>query len=364
MTKKNLKRILLAPLDWGLGHTARCLPLIRHLQLTGSHVTAAVNHWQRSFIESNCSGIDFTNLDGYNVTYAAGRNLNKIKIAAQVPAICKAITREQKWLQQQVKTLQPDGIISDNRYGIYHPDIPSVIITHQLHVLTGMGKAADSSIQKIHFRLLSKFNQIWVPDVEGATNLAGTLSHPATLPDNTRYIGPLSQMEAADTEATNGGYLLILLSGPEPQRTLLSAILWRQALQHEGKIIFVEGNELAQRPAGVPANITWHNRLAGTALQHALRNASMVICRSGYSTIMDLISAGKRAILIPTPGQTEQEYLGHNLNEQGIMLSRAQESFQLQPALTAAGKFPYNFPALAAHYNDYKPIVNDWVTSL
>ena len=136
------------------------------------------------------------------------------KLLQQVPAILKAVRQEHEWLQEIVKEYAIDAVISDNRYGLQHKEVPCVIMTHQLNVITGMGDAADGVLRGVHYKYLERFNECWVVDRE-KDGLGGKLSHPKGLPDNAKYIGLLSQVE---NTTVGQDYLLILLSGPEPQR--------------------------------------------------------------------------------------------------------------------------------------------------
>lgn len=354
--------MLIAPLDWGLGHTTRCIPLIRCMQRLGHHVVFAGNEWQRSFIEQTFPAIENIHLEGYNVTYGATSGLEKASLLSQVPRLRLAIKKEHEWLQQHIASIRPDAIISDNRYGMYHSSIPSVIMTHQLQIQTGMGNAVNRAVQKMHYKFLERFDSVWVPDTREVDNLAGALSHTSPLPKNTSYLGLLSQFDAG--EANTDEHLLVLLSGPEPQRTMLAAILWQQVMQHKGKVVFVAGTEQAAMPQQIPEHITYYARLSGDVLKTAIQKASMVICRSGYSTLMDLVRLSKKAILIPTPGQTEQEYLARHLQQQGVFPYAPQKRFDLDKLLAAAAGFPYNPPKNRTHFYDHEPILEQWIASI
>ncbi len=359
------KHILVAPLDWGLGHTTRCIPLISHIQRLSHFPVFAGNSSQIAFIKDTFSNIDVIHLEGYNITYSKWNKYAQIGLLSQLPGIQRSINTEHRWLQQLVTQRKIDGVISDNRYGLFHSKIPSVILTHQLCVQTGLGTFADRVIQKVHYRYLNNFNKTWIVDAPGTPNLAGSLSHTNQLPANTNHIGLLSRFETReDLVDPSHNSLLILLSGPEPQRTELSRILWQQCLHHPGNITFIEGSETAQRPATVPAHIAYHKRVVGSQLANILRNVSIVICRSGYSTIMDLVALQKKAILIPTPGQTEQEYLGTHLHEQGIFYCTKQGAFTLQQALQQTQQFPFRALNLQPHFSDYKPVLENWINTL
>ena len=364
MSENQPRRILIAPLDWGLGHTTRCMPIIRWLQQKGHSIIVACNDFQRSFIEKNFSGIEIIHLEGYNIKYATGPFSARTAVLGQLPKIFGAIKQEQKWLRQQLKVIQPDGIISDNRYGIYHPSVPSVIITHQLMIQTGMGALADRGLQNMHYKFLAPFNEVWVPDVAGEPNLGGKLSHPAALPQYTQYLGLLSQFSSYLPIEKTGDYVLILLSGPEPARGLLAEKLWAQATQYPGKVVFVGGSRHSPAPGLVPDHITYHSTLSGEALAMAVSGAAIVICRSGYSTLMDLVWFGKKAITIPTPGQTEQEYLAEHLEKGAIYPTCKQTAFHLEQQLERAKSFPFRPLALQNHFSDFEGVLERWVMGL
>jgi UDP-N-acetylglucosamine transferase subunit ALG13 len=321
----------------------------------------AGNSWQLDYITATFPGISTIELQGYNVHYSRSGSGFMWSIFSQLPRLLKTIRGEHQWLQQLTANRHFDGIISDNRYGLYHARIPSVIMTHQLQPQTGLGSFADNQLRKFHYRLLSRYGACWVVDVPGNPNLAGTLAHPSSLPANTNYIGLLSQLEATSAQEEN---LLVLLSGPEPQRTILAQLLWKQLQGYKGKVVFVEGSYDAATPASVPASITYHKRITKEALQPLIANSSMVICRSGYSTLMDLVILGKKAILIPTPGQTEQEYLGRHLHAEGVFYSKSQKGFDLHQALLGAKAFPFKKLPLEDAGQLYKPVISQWLASL
>lgn len=357
MSKKTGLRILVAPLDWGLGHTTRCVPLINTLRALGHSAVVAGTEAQVSFIKNIYSDIEAVVLPGYDITYSAAKQPGKGSLLALVPRIHKAIVRERRWLDKNIFGLSIDGIISDNRYGLYHKGIPSVILTHQLEVQTGMGKLANRATQKVHYSYLQRFDEVWVPDIATGDGLAGVLSHPDRMPGNTRYIGLLSQFEG-DQKLTDEGYLLILLSGPEPQRSMLDDQLWAQAINYKGKVVFVSGRT-AQQHTAVPEHIEWHSRVGGAQLEKLIAGASAVVCRSGYSTIMDLVRLNKPALLIPTPGQTEQEYLGRMLAAKGLFDVVCQ--YDADITKWKPGSSNHHLADFAGHYADHESILSDWL---
>ena len=362
MSTQKLKKILIAPLDWGLGHTSRCTPLIRHLQDSGHKVVFAGCPWQIDFIYKIFPVIETIHLEGYNVSYARSAHGFMPFIMLQVPKILSTIRSEHQWLINLCKDQHFDAIISDNRYGLYHPRIPSAIMTHQLHVLTG-NKLSDNIFARLHYKMLQHFTKCMVVDVPGNPNLSGQLAHPKSIPHNAEYIGLLSQFEKAnETKATQ--HLLILLSGPEPQRSILSGILWQQVQDYKGNIVFVEGSNDATTPSSIPAHIQYHKRIAQNILQPIIEQASLVICRSGYSSLMDLIALNKKAIIIPTPGQTEQEYLAKHLHSEGVFYAASQKNFNLSAALQNAATFPFKKLSIPDAHTRYKAVIDNWLLSL
>lgn len=361
MSKKTGKRILVAPLDWGLGHTTRCIPLIRGLEARGHSVIVAGNEQQLSFIKNINANIETVFLDGYNIIYSASDNPGWVSNAMLLPRLYRAVNTEHAWLQHNLSQLNVNGVISDNRYGLYHSDVPSVIITHQLEVQTGIGGKMNRGLQRLHYKYLAKFSGIWVPDIAGKNGLAGRLSHPDHHLPGTHYIGLLSQFNEIPGRGC-GSHLLILLSGPEPQRSILDDRLWEQAQAYEGKVIFISGTTDA-KPRKAPSHITWYNRLGGNELATLIKDASAVVCRSGYSTIMDLARLQKKGILVPTPGQTEQEYLARHLHKLGFTTG-SQKNADLAQWTRDATEREINYSAYINHFADYEPVLTEWAEKL
>lgn len=365
MSNNAPKKILIAPLDWGLGHTARCVPIISYILSQGHIPVVAGNAAQRSFIEETFGDIDFIHLDGYNIVYSNANKWAQAGLLSQLPQIKKTIAAENKWLADLCQSRQIDGIISDNRYGLYHNKIPSVIITHQLQVQTGFGALANNIVRYIHHKYLGKFWSVWVPDVQDEMhNLAGKLSHSIVKPVTTQYIGLLSRFAGKRYPATAKKYLLVLLSGPEPARTELQTLLLQQLANYAAPVVFVAGSETAAPPASLPANITWHNRLPHQQLGPILAGASMVICRSGYSTLMDLAALNKRAILIPTPGQTEQEYLAKRMMQKQAFMSVKQNKLDIATALTNLASAQFSLLPTETWFSQYTSVLDTWLASL
>ena len=304
---------------------------------------------------------------GYRIRYSKSSRWFALKLVAQIPRILLAIYTEHVWVKKVVKKYSINAILADNRFGLYHSGIKSVYITHQLLIKTG-SNFTEKIVQKIHFWFIKKYSFCWVPDFEGKDNFAGELSHPLKYPSPVNYIGCLSRFE--EKEKVEKKYdLLILISGPEPQRTIFEELLLSQIKYSNGKVLLIRGlpgaeerdaKKLAQKAQNTQLIIK--NHLAAKDLNDAIQQSQLVIGRSGYTTIMDLVKLRQKAILVPTPGQTEQEYLASHLMKQQFFYASPQEGFSLTNALNQAADFHYKIAAF--DMDQYKKIVQQFVHSL
>lgn len=326
---QNSKRILVAPLNWGLGHSTRCIPIINALLAHGHQPFIASDGIALALLQKEFPNLPSFELPSYKITYAEkGKNF-KIKMIWDSPKVLKAMAKEKKAVKQLVKDHDLDGIISDNRLGVFYKKVPCVFITHQLNVLSGNTTWMSS---KAHQKIIKKFTACWVPDVDGKPNLTGKLGHLKKSNINIKYLGPLSRFEKMDIPEVYD--LMVLLSGPEPQRTLLEEKLLKALQLFKGNVLFVKGKiEEQQAKAEMEiqqGNITLVNFMQSQELQQALNQSAKVLCRSGYTTVMDLAKLEKKAFFIPTPGQYEQEYLAKRLQKQKLVPYAKQDGFTLE----------------------------------
>lgn len=334
-------KILVAPLDWGLGHASRCIPVIRQLISAGCEVLLAGEGKVEVLLKIEFPQLQFLPLKGYRVSYGKNKLLLMGKVALQVPQILKTIRYESEWLDQIIKKENIDAVISDNRYGLHNKQVYSVFIIHQLMIKTPFGKVINSALQKFNYKYINNFNECWVPDLDSEINLAGGLSHPSQLPKiPVQYIGLLSRFESTSYDLQSH-YLLIILSGPEPQRTILEIKLLKQLESLQQPVLFIRGLPGNKTCPAVPPHVTILNHISTNALQKAIQNASFVLSRCGYSSIMDLITLKKKTILIPTPGQTEQEYLAKHLMKNNLAFCISQFKIKIDKALELAASFDY-----------------------
>lgn len=318
------KRILIAPLNWGLGHATRCIPIIRALEKNNFEPIIASDGVSLELLRKEFPHLNSITLPSYNITYAEkGKNF-KLKLISQLPHIFKAIKEERKITQKLVEKYDIEGIISDNRLGVYATKIPSVFITHQLNVLTGNTTWLTT---KLHHYFVKKFNECWVPDKEKGPNLSGDLGHLEEPFKNIKYIGPLSRLYKKN--APNKYDLMIILSGPEPQRTLLEEKLIVELKKSKDQILFIKGIVESEQKTEEVKNITYYNFMTSEQIETAFNESDKILARSGYTTVMDLAQLEKKAFFIPTPGQYEQEYLAKKFKKEGIAPSCKQENFEL-----------------------------------
>ena len=341
MTSLAGKKLLIAPLDWGLGHATRCVPVISDLLNNDCEVWLAGEGAQEKLLREEFPSLSFLPLKGYRIKYA--KNGLTSKILLQIPSILRTIKEENKWLKEQVSKFGFEAVISDNRYGLYHEKVFSVFITHQLHIRSFLGKWSEGMLQKWNYKFINRFHECWVPDEKGENNLAGALSHPAKLPSiPTKYIGPLSRFEKKNIDEIKN-HLLIILSGPEPQRTILENKIVDQIVNYPATATIVRG--LPGEKDIIPSTNTIHfyNHLSSEDLNSEAMKAEFIISRSGYSTVMDIAALQKKSILIPTPGQTEQEYLADHLMKKKFSFCVKQNNFSLSENIQEAKRFEYHF---------------------
>lgn len=316
-------RILVAVLNWGLGHATRCIPIIQALEKNNFEVFIASNGDALRLLETEFKHLKSIKLPPYNISYSQKPHFLKWELLAQSPHILKTISKEKKLMEELVQKYKFNGIISDNRWGCRHPDVKSVFITHQYRVLSGNTTYFSSEIQQ---KYIAKFNECWIPDIPGKRNLSGKMGHFAATANNVRYIGVLSRFQKKKTKIKYD--LGVVLSGPEPQRTLLENILLEHLKHSDKKIIFVRGKINGDILVAENEQIQVENYLNSAALEKVMLKSEIIICRSGYSSLMDLTKLEKKAFLIPTPGQFEQEYLAKRFRELGIAPYCQQKDFK------------------------------------
>lgn len=309
MEKNPTINVLICPLNWGIGHATRCVPVIRELLKQGFRVIIGADGLPLELLRLEFPGLEFCRFPGFSPLYPANGNL-LVKLFTQIPAFISGIFREHQLLKKLVSDLDLSLVISDNRYGVWHKKVRSVLIIHQIMIKTPRWlRLTEPLLYLANRMLINRFDECWIPDLPGEDNLAGDLSHKYPLPGNAAYIGILSRFETQSTAQKTRNHILALISGPEPQRSIFEDILSKQLPGLNMPAIVLTGKPGSQEEIQTHGNVTSIPHLPARELQNLIHSASAVICRAGYSSIMDLAATGTGALLIPTPGQTEQEYL-------------------------------------------------------
>lgn len=322
------KNILVAPLNWGLGHAMRSIPIIKALIENGFNPILASDGVALEMLKKEFPDLQALELPSYEIEYAKNGHNFKWKMLKNSPKMIDAVLAEKKIVKKWVKEYDLVGIISDNRLGVFNKKVRSVFITHQLNVLTGNTSWLTS---KMHQMAIKKFDECWVPDFDKIPNLTGKLGHLKNPHFTIKYIGPLSRIEKKDLPKKYK--LMVVLSGPEPQRGMLEAILREEVLKYDGDVIFISGKVEAKQKMEQIGNITFYNFMNSAELETAFNESEIVLCRSGYTTIMDLAKLEKKAFFIPTPGQYEQEYLAKKLKKEAVVPFAKQDRFRIENLL-------------------------------
>ncbi len=332
-----MAKIVVAPLDWGLGHATRCIPIIRLLMRRGYEVVLAGSGESLALLNEEFPALPSFLLPPYAPTYASSDAM-AWKMLIQTPKFLDAIKGEHEALKNIVTTERIDAVISDNRYGCWSSVVPSIFVTHQTNVrLPAMLSGLQAIVRKLNIRAINRFTQCWIPDISGPQNLSGDLTKIKGFdPSRIRYIGNLSRFKT-QPESETVYDVAFVLSGPEPQRAILENIIVAQVKSTRLRYFIVRGIISGGQP--LSSNISYADFLSTGSLLNLIMRSTCVVARSGYSTIMDLAKLGKKAIFIPTPGQTEQEYLAKRMMKRKIAYAMAQNSFNLQDAWKASIEF-------------------------
>lgn len=321
-------KILVAPLNWGLGHASRCVPLIHRLLDEGHEVVIGGDGMSFTLLRKHFPKLRYVYLAPLDLHYSRSGNQTWAMLKA-IPQLLLWRNKDRLMLKAILQEEHFDQVISDNRPGLYNKQVECIYITHQLQIrLTKTWQWAEATASRIHARMYTRFNKVWIPDYEDINHsLAGELSHPGNLrlsrkKTEFQYIGPLSRFHSSITHKPSpiNYEVVAVLSGLEPQRTLLEQELIERYSGKEGRVLIVQGLVNHPNTRIKRGNLTIVPSMADAELLPALLNARHIIARSGYSTIMDLEALGLLSVgnnkplpvhieLIPTPGQPEQEYL-------------------------------------------------------
>jgi len=325
------RRVLVAPLNWGLGHATRCIPIIEELLRQNAEVILASDGRAYELLQQEFPNLTIEKLPSYHIRYPSGNMI--WNMAWQMPRIARAVWQEHRVLKKLIQKYQIERVISDNRFGCFSRIVPSVFITHQLNILVPH-VFLQTLARLVNRFCIRQFSECWIPDVPGEQSLAGKLAHSKPF-KKIRYVGILSRMKPMQMPIQYDA--IVVLSGPEPQRTRLEALVLKQLANLSGRFLVVQGkperlsDQVTERLSD-RGQVVITPFLKAEALNAAMAASEVVIARAGYSTIMDLAMLSKKAILLPTPGQTEQEYLAVQLFTKNIFYYQAQSKLDLAEA--------------------------------
>lgn len=321
-------RILVAPLDWGLGHAARCVPIIQRLLAHGALPIIAADGGPLALLRAEFPQLESVRLPGVEVRYS--KSGNQIwSMARQFPAMLRSVRAERAAFDRLRQQVRLDAVISDQRFGVRCAELPSVLITHQVFPFTPL---AQRALRKLNLQHIRGFDRCWILDEPDAPGLAGELSHGAPMPANARYLGTLSRMRPGADGHTGKHTVVAVISGPEPQRTLLEQRLLDalQALPGDHLLVLGQPQHPRDEQRG---KVRVRSHVSGAELAEAMQQAELIVSRSGYTTLMDLAALGRSALIIPTPGQEEQEYLGRLHAGTGRFIVQEQQAINIESAL-------------------------------
>lgn len=312
-------RILVAPLNWGLGHASRCVPLIERLLSEGHEVLLGGDGESLTLLRKHFPTLRVLPLAPLNLCYSTGGRQVWAMLRA-LPRIIRSAITDHKMLANYLRYEQIDEVISDNRFGLYvqqpavsgqQSAIRTIYITHQLTIaLPRPWRWLEPLVARWHRRIINRYDECWIPDEEHP-GLAGRLSHPAVLPANAKYIGVLSRFSGKTFAPDTTYQVVAVLSGLEPQRTLFEQAIIRRYENAEESVLIVRGRMQDPPTVVKHGKITLAPWLDDSHLAAYMLGAERVICRSGYSSVMDMyaLSVMQKVEWHPTPGQPEQEYL-------------------------------------------------------
>lgn len=363
MTKP--KRILVCPLNWGIGHATRCVPVIQAIVDAGHSVVIAADEGPLALLTEAFPALDYIVFPGYKPTYSSSSS-QVLAMANQLPELFRSVAEENRFIDKTISKDSIHAIISDNRYGAYSHKIPSVFISHQLNVQLPVWLFAAKPILDYAFhRFINKFDECWVPDIDTTLSVSGSLSDHNGIKIPVFRIGLLSRFNAFDQpqEPTDNqlNNLLVLLSGPEPQRTIFEKIIFRESSYTDLPICVLRGLPASDDTISSTPQLQLYNHANTEKLYDLLSTAGLVICRPGYSSIMDLICLGKPAFLVPTPGQTEQEYLARRMKRLGWFNYCSQDKFSLDEAIGSSHQFT---PPKISHDSRLSAHIKQWIDKI
>ena len=388
-------KVLVAPLDWGLGHATRCVPVVREFLRAGAEVELAVVKANANFFREVFPELRQRLAPSYNIVYPKHGYNMALWLLKNSMHLNSVMRYEHHFAEEMVERHGYDVLFSDNRFAFYSKNALSIYMTHQRRIAFPRAFAAFERIGVMwHANIMRKFDEVWVPDLEIYPGYAGSLSHSGATPGDKpmRYVGTLSRFSDWDAGENAGNALgnalgkaptpvdlerdvdlmsvsefmahsanvewnavprvralgkqasgmraaykvVAVVSGVEPARTQFEQQL-REALQQiSGQHMMILGKPSVEQKTWTEGNIEFHTHLATNDFAEAVKRADFVVSRGGYSTVMDMAELGAKCIFVPTPGQFEQIVLARDLSKAGYAVEIPADELSAE---TLAGAF-------------------------
>lgn len=315
-------KILVAPLDWGLGHASRCVPIVQFLVEQGFEVIIGGSVSSLCYLHKRFPGLVNVELPSAKMSYGR-RGMISLPFLFSMFRFARNIRKEHKALEKIITQYSIDYVFSDNRLGLYSDIVPSFYMTHQLNFDNGfLNRLPARMMKRLHSRYINKYRCCFVPDAEGELSLSGILSDSEF---ETRHLGPLSRFCGKVPPKIDGDFDLLLLSGIEPQRTLLESLFIEKYSTMPTSRLHIIRGVVTGTELSLPSNISCESNPSDDRIASLIVSARRIFCRSGYSTLCDLAALGRRAVLVPTPRQPEQEYLADRFRDKFGFVAIAQD---------------------------------------
>jgi uncharacterized protein (TIGR00661 family) len=342
------KKVFIAPLNWGLGHATRILPIIKRLLSNDFYVYIAASGRSREVLQKEISDCVFLDFPQYPIKYPRTRFFVTRFMLVIFPQMIIAMFKEQRMLRKLHGKYRFDLIISDNRFALKLEGVRCLLLSHQLrYKLPWPIHKMEWLPEYFNYYHFKKYDLIIVPDAESEQNLTGELSHDMRYlaKEKLYYSGILTDLDESELKKNKVIDYFVIVSGPEPQRTKFERMILSQLGDLKGRVVVTLGipEKKYKIRMGNAEIYTYLNR---QHITHCMFNSNLIISRPGYTTVMEMVVLGKKGLFIPTPGQIEQEYLAKHFMEKKWCFSTSQYGFNMCTALQSAEKysgFPDNF---------------------
>ncbi len=324
------KIILFTALDWGLGHAARTAEIIDRTLTAGYKLVIAASGRGYFFYKKRYSSVTIEKIPAFELTYSRRDALFELKILVTFLKFFVNVLIDRLYVARLLRKYRPSLIISDNRFGFYSRKVYSVIISHHINIQVPSNlKFLDKLLYGVNCFFFKKFNENWIPDYPGEENLAGRIDHYRLCNLNSYYIGLLSRFKNYRCQPKKEYDFVCLVSGIEPQRPIFVSKLLEIFRKTDWSVLIVSGvpeSDFAQKTE----NITMVSHLQDVDFCSYVKGAKYLVIRAGYSTIMDLVALGRTALIVPTPKQTEQEYIAFLMHTKKLFYRVTQHKFSLE----------------------------------